>query len=412
MNDKSKNRLAQIIFLTQSIFSAGTVTVMTILSISAFKISGQESYAGLPHSVLIFIPALTAYSMRLIMNRFGWRFGLSLGYLLGALGAITGVWAVLNNVFWLVLVGAFFLGTARASGDLSRYAVGQMFETSKRARMIGRVVFASAIGGILGPLLAPLSSNFAQTIGIPSDAGIWGLSAGLYAIASVVTLIFLFPDPNKFAEKEIDIKLKEKVTDKSSVFKLFKLPVVQLAVSAMVISQLVMVVLMVMTPLHIHKLHYGNDVISYVISAHVLGMFGFAAVTGYLIDKFGHIPMLFVGALVLASSVILAPLTDSGIVLAFALFLLGLGWSFGYVAGSSLLSSHLPPANQGKLQGISDSLIAFIAGFSSLGSGPLFAYTGYFGLGLAGLLITILLAILIYYYSLQIKSKNEVGAST
>ena len=412
-NLQIKNRLTQITFISQSISSAGTVIMMTILSITAYKVSGQESLSSLPHSLLTFTPALTAYSMRLIMNRFGWRFGLSLGYFIGALGAAIGALAVINNQFWLVLLAALFLGTTRASGDLSRYAVGQMFETHKRARMIGRVVFASAIGGILGPLLAPLSSNFAPNIGLPNDAGIWGLSAILYATAAFVTALFLFPDPNKLAvvdthHEEKENKNKETLllrNKKSSVLQLFKLPKVQLALSSMIISQLVMVVLMVMTPLYIHKLHYGNDVIAYVISAHVLGMFGFAAVTGYLIDRFGHIPMLFVGALVLASSAILAPLTNSGIVLGIALFLLGLGWSFGYVAGSSLLSSSLPPANKGKLQGITDSIIAFIAGLSSLGSGPLFAASGYLGLSMAGLLITVFLIILIYFLSLQIKKK-------
>lgn len=407
-NLQIKNRLTQVTFISQSISSAGTVTMMAILSITAFKVSGQESLSSLPHSLLTFTPALTAYSMRLMMNRFGWRFGLSLGYFIGALGAVIGALAVLYNQFWMVLLAGLFLGTTRASGDLSRYAVGQMFESHKRARMIGRVVFASAIGGILGPLLAPLSSNFAPSIGLPSDAGIWGLSAILFATAAFVTALFLFPDPNKLAVVDIHLEEKESKRKKNSVFHLFKLPKVQLALSSMIISQLVMVVLMVMTPLHIHKLHYGNNVIAYVISAHVLGMFGFAAVTGYLIDKYGHIPMLFVGALLLALSTILAPLTNSGVVLGFALFLLGLGWSFGYVAGSSLLSSSLPPANKVQLQGISDSAIAFIAGLSSLGSGPLFAVHGYLGLSLAGFLITIFLAILIYFLSIKIKHKIAI----
>jgi MFS family permease len=232
----------------------------------------------------------------------------------------------------------------------------------------------------------------------------WGFAALLSLGAALVTGLFLFPDPNSLAIT--DTHHEEKESKKSSVFALFKLPKVQLALSSMIISQLVMVVLMVMTPLHIHKLHYGNDIIAYVISAHVLGMFGFAAVTGYLIDKLGHIPMLFVGAFVLAASTILAPLTNSGIVLGIALFLLGLGWSFGYVAGSSLLSSSLGPSNKGKLQGISDSAIAFIAGLSSLGSGPLFAMHGYFGLSLAGFLVTVLLLILIYFLSIQIKHQS------
>jgi MFS family permease len=404
MENQTISKLTKTIFFSQSIQSAAQVTMMTILSISAFKISGQESLSSLPHSLLTFSPALTAFSMRLVMNHFGWRLGLSLGYFFGALGAFLGLSAVLNNTYWLLILAAFFLGTARASADLSRYAVGQMFESSKRARMIGRVVFASAIGGILGPLLSPWAGDFAPNLSIPADAGIWGLSAILYLAAAVFTILFLYPDPNKFAKSALETE--EKITTKASVWRSFKLPVVQLAVSSMAISQLVMVVLMVMTPLHIHKLHYGNEVVAYVISAHVLGMFGLAAVTGYLIDRFGTIPMLFTGALVLASSAILAPLTSSGLVLAIALFLLGLGWNFSYVAGSSLLSSSLSHAQKSKLQGISDSLIAGIAGLSSLGSGPVFAMSGYLGLSIAGLLITIFLMVLIYFLSLQIERKE------
>jgi MFS family permease len=405
-NTRSRDRLTQVIFLTQSIFSAGTVTLFTILSISAFKLSGSESFAGLPHSVLVFTPALTAYFLRQLMNHFGWRFGLTLGYFLGALGAGIGVWAVLENQFYPILLAAFFLGASRASGELSRYAVGQMFEANKRARMIGRVVFASAIGGVLGPLLSPLSSDFAASFNLIGDAGIWGLSALLYAAAAFVTLILLFPDPNTLSVTQAPSK--KSLSKSPPVLSLFKLPSVQLAFSSMVVSQLVMVVLMVMTPLHIHKLHYGNEVISYVLAAHVLGMFGLSAFTGYFIDKYGHVQMLFVGALILASSVILAPMTDSGLILGFSLFLLGLGWNFGYVAGSSLLSSSLPEEVRSKIQGINDSLIAFIAGLSSLGSGPLFAYGGYLALSIAGLLVVILLMFLIYLLSQKQKLQTAL----
>src|SRR5690554_1528155 len=125
-NSSQRNKLTQVTFLSQSISSAATVTMMSILSITAYKVSGQESLSSLPHSLLTFTPALTAYSMRIVMNRFGWRFGLSLGYLSGAIGATLGALSVLTNNFLLVLLAAFFLGTTRASGDLSRYAVGQV----------------------------------------------------------------------------------------------------------------------------------------------------------------------------------------------------------------------------------------------------------------------------------------------
>lgn len=412
MHKNVANRLARIIFLSQSIFSAGTIIVFSMLSITAVGISGQESLAGLPSSFVIFTPALSAVAISMFINRAGWKTGLTLGYLAGGAGAVLGVIAVLYQSFPLLLFASLLFGVARTGADLSRFAVGQMFEEHKRATMIGRVVFASAIGAVVGPLLVPSSSGFAEKLQLPADTGPWIVASVMYILAGIVTFLFLRPDPNKLAisSKNLNFKNDQSLRSKNlqsnnSVLEIFKIPVVQLAVSAMVISQLVMVVLMVMTPLHIHKLHYGNEVISYVIAAHALGMFGFAFMTGYLIDKFGTISMLFVGAFILAISTILAPLTNSGIVLAVALFLLGLGWNFGYVAGSSLLSSSLSHEARSRIQGINDSLISVIAGTASLASGPLFSVGGYLSLSIAGLLVTILLIILIYFFSLKKKNK-------
>jgi MFS family permease len=158
-----------------------------------------------------------------------------------------------------------------------------------------------------------------------------------------------------------------------------------------------MVVLMVMTPLHMDHLSHGRDAISMVIAAHTLGMFGLSALTGYLIDRFGRIPMLLAGALILILSALLAPLSANQFVLAAALFLLGLGWNFGYVAGSSLLADSLQGAERARVQGVNDSLVFFVAGFGSLGAGPLFATGGFAAVSMAGLLITLLLIAMIYW---------------
>lgn len=406
MRKNVANRLAGIIFLSQSIFSAGMIIVFTMISITAFQISGQESLSGLPSSVVIFTPALSAIAVSMFVKRSGWRTGLTLGYFTGGIGAVLGIFAVIQQSFPLLLFASILFGFTRTVADLSRFAVGQMFEEHKRATMIGRVVSASTIGALLGPFLLPLSFNLSKILQIPPDTNPWVLAFLMYILAGIITFLFLRPDPNELALSPQNLEIK--VSDNKSILGIFKIPIVQLAVSAMVISQLVMVVLMVMTPLHIHKLHYGNEVISYVIAAHVLGMFGFAFLTGYLIDKFGHIPMLFTGTIVLAASTLIAPLTNSGPILAFALFLLGLGWNFGYVAGSSLLSSSLSQEVRSRIQGINDSLISVIAGIASLASGPLFATGGYLALSIAGLLVTILLMILIYFLSLKRNHKIAI----
>jgi MFS family permease len=154
---------------------------------------------------------------------------------------------------------------------------------------------------------------------------------------------------------------------------------------------------MVMTPLHMDHHHHSRDAISMVIAAHTLGMFGLSALTGYLIDRFGRIPMLVLGGLTLIAAAILAPIADGEVMLALALFLLGLGWNFGYVAGSSLLADTLKGAERTRVQGVNDSLVFFVAGFGSLSSGPLYAAGGFFAVSMGGLVLTLLLLVLIYW---------------
>ncbi|MBZ0287604.1 MAG: MFS transporter, partial [Anaerolineae bacterium] len=159
----------------------------------------------------------------------------------------------------------------------------------------------------------------------------------------------------------------------------------------------VMVVLMVMTPLHMTHHHHSLDSISMVIAAHTLGMFGLSALTGYLIDRFGRIPMLIVGALTLIASALLAPVYTDQFMLAIALFLLGLGWNFGYVAGTSLLADALHGSERARVQGINDTLVFLAAGLGSLSSGPLFATSGYAAIAAAGIGLTLVLIALIFW---------------
>lgn len=398
MNTLVSNRLVKVIFLSQSFFSAGAIAIFAVISITGYKLSGKESYAGVPTFIIIFSQALSAYPVSLIISRFGWRLGLTLGYVLGGLGAGVGVLAVQYGVFWPIIISGILLGIGRSVGELSRFAAGGMFEESKRARMIGRIVFASAIGAIVGPLLIPLSSNIVKNFGLVSDTGAWAISVLLYAVAAVIVFVYLKPDPNTISIQLDNPKIDEKLLN------LFKIPQVSLAVLSMVISQLVMVILMLMTPLHIHKLHQTQEVISLVITAHVLGMYGFAAITGYLIDKLGHFPVLFAGAVTLASAAILAPLSNSQISIAFAMFLVGLGWNLCYVTGSSLVSSSLSHQARSKIQGLNDTIIALIAALASLAAGPIFFSGGYLAIGITGLIFTGGLLFLIYLYLKKIRS--------
>jgi MFS family permease len=395
----TSNRLLYTLFITQSLFSASNIAVFALVAIVAVKLTGADSVAGLASSTQTFSQALAAFPIAVVMGRFGRRIGLSLGYLLAALGGLIGVIAIMQGIFPLLLVGAALIGMGRAGGEQSRFAVGEIFPEAERARMIGRLVFAGTVGAVAGPVLVAPSGRLMESLGLSPDIGPWVAMVVLCGLATLLTFFVLRPDPMTIA-REI-VKEEKQQNGSAQVARplaaLFMLPRVQLAVLAVLISQTVMVVLMVMTPLYMDHHHHSRDDISLVISMHTLGMFGLSAVTGYLIDRFGRIPMLFVGALTLIASALLAPVSTNQYILAVALFLLGLGWNFGYVSGSSLLADSLQGEERTRVQGVNDSLVFFVAGFGSLASGPLFASGGYTAVSIAGLALTLGLIGLIFW---------------
>jgi MFS family permease len=171
---------------------------------------------------------------------------------------------------------------------------------------------------------------------------------------------------------------------------------------------------MTMTPLHMDHMAMGGmanmdgmsnmsgmadnrDAISLVIAMHTLGMYGLSPLTGYLIDRFGRLRMLLVGTLILASAALLAPLATTEIVLVVALFLLGLGWNFGYVSGASLLADALKGRELARVQGVNDALVFFAAGIGTLSAGPLFATGGYQAVSSLGLILVLFLMTMVWW---------------
>jgi MFS family permease len=409
-NPRTSHRLAATIFVSQSLFTSSQIAVFTMLAIMATELSGTESASGLPSSTMTFAQAFMAYPAGIMMGRFGRRFGLSFGYGLGALGALLGVAAILQGAFQFLLLSALLMGMGRASADQSRFAAGELYPANRRARMMGIIVFAGTVGAVAGPQLVPPVNDFMQSIGLNRNIGAWMIACVFYTLAMLITFLLLRPDPmtigRQIAGDEERAKNETLTQPARPVRELFSLPMVQLAVLAMLISQTVMVVLMTMTPLYMKHHHHGDATRSMVLSAHTLGMFGLSFMTGYLIDRFGRIATLIMGALTLVGAALLAPLSTNEYVLAIASFLLGLGWNFGYVAGSSLLADTLQGAEKVRAQGVNDTLVAFAAGLGNVAAGPLFQHGGYFAVSIAGLGLTVIFIALIYKLSRpQFKAK-------
>jgi MFS family permease len=181
--------------------------------------------------------------------------------------------------------------------------------------------------------------------------------------------------------------------------KIFSQPAVLLAVAAMTIGQLVMALIMVITPLHMDHNNHSTESVSLVIMAHTLGMFGLSSVTGWLIDRYGRIPLIVAGAAILIIAGILAPLSVAVPNLAVALFLLGLGWNFCFIAGSSLLADALAARERARAQGASEVLVSLATGVGSLGTGAVFDQGGMTAVAAVGIALSLLLVAALFWFN-------------
>jgi len=244
---------------------------------------------------------------------------------------------------------------------------------------------------VLGPQMVPLSSNLVGQAGLPPLAGPFLVPVLFVGVAAVLAFLLLRPDPYELAEHDA-ARPADAPIPTEPLRTILRRPSVTAAIVALVFGQFVMVLIMTMTPLHM--VEHGSDLgaVGIVLSAHTAGMFAFSPVSGRLTDRFGPVRVIYLGTGVLAVSSVMAALApaDGGPMLLLGLFLLGLGWNFGFVAGSALLSGSLEIHERTRIQGMADAMIWSSAAAASLGSGFVMVVVGYTALGILGALAVLI----------------------
>ncbi len=391
-----QRRTVATLFASQSFFSAATIAAFTLTAIVAADLSGNDGLAGVPNTVQMLGRAAAAYPIGVLMDRSGRRPGLIVGFAAAIVGLLISALAIDWGSFLFFCAGTAFIGVGRAASEQGRFIAAEIYPQNQRARVMGILVFAGTIGSVGGPLLVAPATSLADRVGFPTDAGPYLIGAVLMAIALVVIFFLLRPDPKTLGALMERQEHGEPIPGSAAktvrpLRQIFGQEMVLVALAAMVIGQLVMTLLMVITPLHMRYNDHTTGEISIVIMAHTLGMFGLSALTGWLIDKLGRAPMIVLGALVLIISALLAPISPDVPLLATSLFLLGLGWNFTFIAGSSLLSDALESHERGRIQGVSEALVALASGAGSLGTGGVFAVGGMTAVAAVGLAFSLVL---------------------
>lgn len=405
-----QRRLTFVLFLAQSIIGAAQILSFTFLPIVATTLTGNERLAGVPATLTMLGRALAAYPIGWLMDKIGRRLGLSLGYFISVIGALLCVAAINTDAFLLLCLGAAFSGVARSSGEQARFAAAEIMPPERRAKAIGWIVFAGTVGALGTPFITKPAGDLAEYYGVVRAAGPYLMAGVLALLSSLVVFLLLRPDPKQIGLAIASHHAGNKPAGAARPLReIFATPAVLISTIVLVVSQLIMTLIMVIMPLHMHHFQHPDTNITLALTAHTFGMFGLSSLTGWLIDRTSRHIMIVVGALVLALSAMITPLSPALFPVALALFLLGLGWNFCFIAGSSLLSDALAPAERGRAQGANEMVVALAAGTASLSSGTVFSQGGIVSVSIMGLAVSLALGAMALWAMRQQKAVTVAG---
>lgn len=380
----AQRHTVRTLVVSQAIGAVGVTIGVATASLLARDISGSESMAGLAQTFQVLGTAAAAYLLARVMRRRGRRVGLVTGYLVGASGAALAVVAGVVDSMLVLLLGALLLGATTAVNSGSRYAATDLATEANRARALSVVVWATTIGAVAGPNLTGVGASVARRLGVPELTGGFAIGSVVLVLAAGWVWWRLRPDPLLLAQETAGVAPTVGAEPRGQSWGRFvsvvrDVPGVGAAVVAMACAHAAMVTVMIMTPLHMEHGGAHLEVIGFVISIHVLGMFAFSPLVGWATDRLGRGAVLVTGGVLLLVALTLCGLSPEGSSwqIYAGLFLLGLGWSCATVAASTVIADRSPIESRTDVQGTSDMAMALTAAGGGALAGVIVGVLGY-----------------------------------
>ncbi|POM23808.1 Major Facilitator Superfamily protein [Actinomadura rubteroloni] len=389
----AQRRILAVLVAAQILSGAGLAAGVTVGALLAQDMLGGTGLAGLPSALFTAGAAATAIAVGRLSERAGRRAGLAAGYAVGALGALGVVAAAAWDQPVPLFAALFVYGAGSATNLQARYAGADLADPARRGRAVSTVLVATTVGAVIGPNLVLPLGHLADALGIPRLAGPFLLAAVAYAAAGAVLGTLLRPDPLTTARA----LAADRVAAPDHVADDTEPPgargLLLLGTLIMVLTQLVMVAVMTMTPVHMEHHGHSAGAAGVVIAVHVGAMYLPSPLSGMLVDRFGPLRVAALAGVTMLAAGLLAGLSPARSVplLALALALLGLGWSFGLVAGTALVTDTVRFAARARTQGMVDVAIAVAGVGGGLASGVVMMSTSYTVLAVGGGLISLAL---------------------
>ena len=326
------------------------------------SLASNVCYATLPISLLIVGSMVSAPVLSNLMQSTTRRLGLIVGNLAGLIGSLTSLLGIFLGSFEIFLLGSFVSGAYMASQAFYRFTATDDCEDQFKARAISTVLSGGLIAAILGPSLVKISLNLNNSVPF------------LYSYLAIVILNCLGPfilsyvkpiPPSKSYQGNINNNDKLN----RPLITIFKSPVIFVSISCSMIAYGVMNLIMTSSPIAIVGCGFGTNQAANVVSAHALAMFAPSFITGKLIEKYGEKSIVSTGMILFLLAVLIA---YQGVDISnfyISLILIGIGWNFGFIGSTSLLTKNHYPSERGKVQGVNDFFVFGFVALSSVTSG-------------------------------------------
>lgn len=362
-DDARAKRNVYVLVAAQAVVGAQLPILFIIGGLAGQMLASNPCWATLPISMIVLGSMAAATPLSAFMQAYGRRAGFWVACGAGAVGAAISAYALMLGSFTLFLLGSFITGTYMSANGFYRFAATDTASPEFRPKAISYVMAGGLLSAVFGPQIVTFTTDALPVPFLATYLSIIALNVAGVALLSQLDI----PTPPK-PESKVDAGRSRR--------ELLSVPVIAVAVICGTVSYALMNLVMTSTPLAVVGCGFATADAANIVSAHVLAMYAPSFFTGHLIVRFGARAIVGTGLIILAASGVVAM---SGVALEqfyIALILLGIGWNFGFIGATSMLTAAHAPEERGRVQGLNDMIVFGGVFVASLSSGTLMNCSG------------------------------------
>jgi MFS family permease len=394
MPTATEKRTVLLLATAQALFQTGTVLMITLAGLVGLQLAPDQGLATLPIALMMVATALTTIPASLLMQRIGRKVGFLLGTALGVAAGLLAALAIGTQHFALFVAASMLMGSYQGFAQFYRFAAADVASPDFRSTAISWVIAGGVVAAVAGPNLARATHALGP---LPFVASYLAL-AMLGVLAALALSRLTLPPP---AAEEVRGEARP-------LAEVLRTPVFLTALLCSTTGFAVMSMVMTATPLAMHQHGHHLDASATVIQWHVLGMFVPSFFTGALIRRVGVLAVMAAGALLFGVHVAIALSGHAFLHYVSGLILLGVGWNFLFIGGTTLLTEAYRPAEKGRVQAAHDFLVFGVTALASFAAGKLLAAWGWHAVNLTAL--PLLVAVLAAVGALAMARRRQAAA--